>query len=255
MRIDVLTIFPEILVSPLKHSILKRAQEKGLVEVKVINIRDFAYDKHRVTDDYPYGGGHGMVMKPEPIFRAVASLLDVEEDDIPGHRNLPSGVEIILLSPQGEPFTQEKAWDLARAARHLILICGRYEGVDERVRKHLATEEISIGDYVLSGGEVPALVVVDAVVRLLPGALGDGESPRHDSFSDGLLEGPQFTRPREYLGLKVPEVLLTGDHERIRRWRRKEALKRTLERRPELLEKVSLSGEDLRYLQEIEDEA
>ncbi|MGC9001433.1 MAG: tRNA (guanosine(37)-N1)-methyltransferase TrmD [Dictyoglomus sp.] len=239
LRIDIVTIFPEMFKGPFEVSILKKAQDKGLVEIKVYNLRDFTEDKHRTVDDYPYGGGSGMVMKPEPIFKAVRSLK--KEDS-----------EVILLSPSGDLFNQKIAEELSKK-NHLILICGRYEGVDERV-KSIITREISIGDYVLTGGEIPAMVIVDAVVRLVPGVLGDPDSLREESFQWGILEYPQYTHPRDFEGMKVPDILLSGNHERIRRWRRKEALKKTFLKRPDLLEKTSLTQEDLELLEEIKKE-
>ncbi|GAW92827.1 tRNA (guanosine(37)-N1)-methyltransferase TrmD [Calderihabitans maritimus] len=244
MRIDILTIFPEMFQGPLQTSIIGKAQEKGLLEINLVNIRDYALDKHKSVDDYPYGGGAGMVMKPEPIFRAVEAIRG--EDFYPQCRT-------ILLSPQGELFNQEKAQELAASSR-LILICGRYEGFDERIRQHLVTDELSIGDYILTGGELPAMVVVDAVSRLIPGVLGDEESAREESFTFGLLEYPQYTRPKEFRGYSVPEVLLSGHHQRIRRWRRKEALRRTWLRRPDLLAKATLTEEDHLLLEEIKQE-
>ena len=244
MRIDVFTIFPEMFTGPLSESIIKRARDKGIVEINIHNIRDFTCDKHRVTDDYPYGGGVGMVMKPEPIFRGVESVMGAVEGARP---------RIILMSPQGRTFTQELAKEFA-GEPHLIFICGHYEGVDERVREFLATDEVSIGDYVLTGGELPAMVVIDAVVRLVPGVLKEGESFVSDSFYNGLLDFPHYTRPQDFRGMKVPEVLLSGDHEKVRRWRRKESLRRTLLRRPELLERAHLSEEDKRLLQEVKEE-
>jgi tRNA (guanine37-N1)-methyltransferase len=228
MRIDVLTIFPEMIQCGVDYSIVKRAQEKGLVSINVGNIRDFATDKHRTTDEPPYGGGAGMVMKPEPIFGSVESIKAefwTEE------------TRTILMSPQGTPFTQSYAAQLA-VCPHLVFICGHYEGVDERVREHLVTEEISIGDYVLTGGELPALVVLDAVIRLIPGVLGDEQSALEESFSEGLLEYPQYTRPATYRGWSVPDVLLSGHHGEIAKWRRMQSLERTLKRRPELLDKA-----------------
>lgn len=246
MRFDILTLFPDLFASFLQEGVLRRAIEMGHVEVRLHNIRDYATGKHRVTDDYPYGGGGGMIMKPEPIFRAVEAILsDVPESGAP--------VPIILLSPQGRTFTQAIAFELAKQPR-LVLICGRYEGVDERVRLYLATDEISIGDYVLSGGELPAMVVVEAVTRLLPGVLGDPLGPRRDSFAVGLLEHPQYTRPPDFRGYRVPEVLLSGDHAEIARWRRQESLRRTWQRRPELLQHVELSEEDRRFLSSLEQE-
>ncbi|GAB4365080.1 MAG: tRNA (guanosine(37)-N1)-methyltransferase TrmD [Deltaproteobacteria bacterium] len=231
MRIDILTLFPGIFSGPLHHSILARAREAGRLQVEVHDLREFAPGKHRVTDEPPFGGGGGMVMKPEPIFAGVESI---RERFGPG--------TAILLSPQGDLLTHDLARELSREA-HLILICGRYEGVDQRVADHLADREISIGDYVLTGGELPALVLVDAVARFLPGVLGDAEAPYRDSFCDGILEGPQYTRPREFRGHPVPEVLLSGDHARIARWRREEALRRTARRRPDLLKKPLTPGE------------
>ncbi len=226
MRIDILTLFPEMFESPLNFSILKRAQEQGIVAITVTNIRDFATDKYRKVDDKPYGGGPGMVMMPGPVFDAVAHVEPLA----------PQRGRVLLLTPQGRRFDQGKARELAAEPR-LILLAGRYEGFDERIRFGLGAEPLSIGDYVLNGGELAALVVIDAVVRLLPGALGDEESAKEESFSDGgLLEYPQYTRPEVFRGLKVPEVLLSGDHGRIARWRRQQALERTKNWRPDLLE-------------------
>jgi tRNA (guanine37-N1)-methyltransferase len=237
-----LTLFPGIFQGPLQESILRRAQEKGLVEIRVHDLRAWTHDRHRTADDIPYGGGSGMVMKPEPVFEAVDALRQGPES------------RIVVLSPQGAPFTQEMAGGLAQA-EHLILLCGRYEGFDDRIPRGLGALEISIGDYVLTGGELPALVVLDAVIRLVPGVLGDAESAAADSFSAGLLEFPQYTRPPVYRGLVVPAVLLSGDHLAIARWRRKEALRRTRDRRPELLERIRLSELDQDLLAEIDDEA
>lgn len=239
MRFDILTIFPEIFTSPFEHSILKRAREAGLIDISLVNIRDFAVDKYRMTDDYPYGGGSGMVMKPEPIVRA---LMHVERETGKGRA--------VLLSPSGKRFDQGIAKRLS-SEKHLVLICGRYEGVDERVRERFVDEEISIGDYILTGGEFPAMIVVDAVSRLIPGVLGCAESPEDESFSADILEYPQYTRPPEFEGMKVPEVLLSGNHAEIARWRRKEALKKTRLVRPDLLEKASLSDEDRKLIQDI----
>ncbi len=245
MKIDVITTFPEVFSPVLSSSILKRAQDAGVVTVTVHDLRRWAIDAHRTTDDYPYGGGVGMVMKPEPFFAAVEEL------------RCPSDAacveEVVLLSPQGELLTQNLARELS-GRDHLILLCGHYEGVDERVRSHLATRQVSIGDYVLTGGELPAMVVIDAVARLLPGALGAEEGAETDSFSDGLLEYPHYTRPAEFRGWKAPEVLLSGHHEQIRRWRRKESLRRTRELRPDLLAEASLTDEDRELLEEIEEE-
>jgi tRNA (guanine37-N1)-methyltransferase len=237
MRVDVLTLFPEMLASPLAHSILKRAQDAGLLEVRLIDIRDFTDDAHRTADDTVYGGGPGMVMKPGPIFRAVESLAaDAEGPD-----------RVILMTPQGEPFTQERARELAGCER-LAFICGRYEGVDERVREHLVTDEISIGDYVLTGGELPALVVMDAVARLIPGVLGHEQSAESDSFTDALLEHPHYTRPAQFRGWPVPEVLLSGHHQQVHEWRRRQSLLRTMIRRPDLFRRHTLTSDDLRAL-------
>jgi len=232
MRIDILTLFPEMFQSPFSTSILKRAIDRGLVSVNLHNIRDYTHDKHHTVDDYPYGGGAGMVLKPEPIFEAVESVKP-ESGEVP----------IILLSPQGRPFSQQVAQELSKYSC-LILICGRYEGVDERVHSHLVTDEISIGDYVLSGGELAAMVVVEAMVRLLPGVLGSEASPLDDSHVAGLLEYPQYTRPAVFRDWSVPEVLLSGNHAQIAKWRHEQAILRTLERRPELLDKAELSKEE-----------
>jgi tRNA (guanine37-N1)-methyltransferase len=242
MRFDVLTLFPGTF-SGLKESILKRALERGLISVHVHNIRDYATGRHQVTDDAPYGGGGGMVMKPEPIFAAAESVL---ADD--------TQVPVILLSPQGRLFSHSVASELAHHPR-LLLICGRYEGVDERVREHLATDEISIGDYVLSGGELAAQVMIDAVTRLLPGVLGDPTAVFEDSHARGLLEYPHYTRPAEFRGWEVPEVLLSGNHAAIIQWRREQALKRTWKRRPELLDETELSPADRAFLAQLEENA
>lgn len=236
MRFDVFTLFPHVFQPYLEISILQRARQRGLVQVYLHNIRDWTTDRHHVTDDEPYGGGGGMVMKPEPIFAAVESVL-----------GSPPSCPVILLSPQGRVFTQAVAYELSQQP-HLALLCGRYEGVDERVRQYLVTDEISIGDYVLTGGELPALVLIDAITRLLPGALGDPEGAWDDSHASGLLEYPQYTRPAEFRGWRVPEVLLSGDHTRIARWRREQALLRTWQRRPDLLAKATLSAADREFL-------
>ncbi|CEP68337.1 tRNA (guanine-N1-)-methyltransferase, bacteria [Moorella glycerini] len=241
MRVDVLTIFPEMFTGFLNTSIIKRAREQGHLTVNLVDIRDYTRNKHRSVDDYPFGGGPGMVMQAEPIFLAVEALLPGADAVRP---------PIILLSPQGEVFNQALASELAGQER-LILICGHYEGVDERVRQFLVNREISIGDYVLTGGELPAMVIIDAVTRLLPGVLGDPAGATEDSFAMGLLEYPQYTRPRSFRGLEVPEVLLSGNHEQIRLWRRQQALERTWRRRPDLLAKLELSLEDRRLLAEI----
>ena len=242
MRFDILTLFPQMFSSPFQASILGRAVEKGVVQIRIVNIRDFALDKHQVVDDTPYGGGQGMVMKVEPIARAIEW---VKSED-------PSA-RVICLTPQGRPFHQEQAQELS-SQTHLILLCGRYEGVDERVRELFVDEEISIGDYVLTGGELAAMVVIDAITRLLPGVLGSDRSAVEDSFFNSLLEYPQYTRPFDFRGRLVPEVLLSGNHSAISQWRRKEALRRTRVRRPDLLGKADLSLEDRRLLEEIEKE-
>ncbi|MFQ6096762.1 MAG: tRNA (guanosine(37)-N1)-methyltransferase TrmD [Armatimonadota bacterium] len=239
MRIDVVTIFPGMFDGPLNYSITKRALDRGLVEIHVHDLRDYARDRHRVVDDYPYGGGAGMVMKPEPWFRAIEAISGTK-----GER-----AHVVLLTPQGHVLTQDKVRELARRPR-LLLMCGRYEGVDERVREALVDEEVSIGDFIVSGGEVAALVVIEAVIRLVPGVVGNEESPADESFSAGLLEYPQYTRPSDYRGLQVPEVLLSGHHEQIRRWRRREALRRTRDRRPDLFDRLELTSEDRALLEE-----
>ncbi len=236
MLFDIFTLFPEVFLPYIDSSIIKRARQNRLVEINLYNIRDWATDRHHVTDDMPYGGGGGMVMKPEPLFAAVESILGV----------LPQ-CPIILLTPQGRTFTQEVAQELVKES-HLALICGHYEGIDERIRQHLVTDEISIGDYVLTGGELPALVMLDALTRLIPGALGDPTGAMDDSHASGLLEYPQYTRPPEFRSWRVPEVLLSGNHAEINRWRREQALLRTFQRRPDLLQKVLLSSEDQKYL-------
>ena len=240
MHFDVFTIFPEVMQPYLETSILQRARQSGLLTVHLHNIRDWTTDRHHTTDDTPYGGGGGMVMKPEPIFAAVEGVLGI-----------PPACPVILLTPQGRPFTQRVAEELA-GNPHLALLSGRYEGIDERVRQHLVSDEISIGDFVLTGGELPALVVIDAVGRLLPGALGDPQAAAQDSYASGLLEYPHSTRPPEFRGWGVPEVLLSGDHGRIVRWRREQSLLRTWQRRPDLLESAELTEEDRHFLAGLE---
>ena len=237
---DVFTLFPDVFTPYLEASILQRARESNLVEVQLHNIRDWTNDRHHVCDDVPYGGGGGMVMKPEPIFTAVEGVL-----------GNPPPCPLILLDPQGRVFTQAVAQELSQHS-HLALLCGRYEGIDERVRQHLVTDEISIGDYVLSGGELPALVLIDAITRLIPGALGDPGGAMDDSHATGLLEYPHYTRPPVFRGWNVPDILLSGDHGRIARWRRQQALLRTRQRRPDLLEKADLSDTDRDYLDSLE---
>jgi tRNA (guanine37-N1)-methyltransferase len=247
MQIDIMTLFPEMFDGPFEASILKRAQEADLTSIAVHNIRDWAPGKHRQCDDTPYGGGGGMVMKPEPIFYAVEAVLGIQAGDAPP-------CPIVLLTPQGRPLTQAVARELAQHER-VVLICGRYEGIDERVREHLVTDQISIGDYVLSGGELAAMVVVDAVTRLLPGVLGDPEATHHDSHASGLLEYPHYTRPATFRGWRVPEILLSGHHANLTRWRREASLRRTWARRPDLLRDASLGEADLAYLEMLEAES
>ena len=230
MKIDVLTIFPEFFREVFDFGIIRRAKLAGIVEINVHDIREYATDKHKMVDDRPFGGGDGMVLKPEPIFAAIENLIGTSERGA-----YPSRTRVVLLSPQGKPFKQAMAHDLAKDAKHIVLICGRYEGVDERVNEALVTDEISIGDYVLSGGEPAAVVVVDSIVRLLPNALGSETSAENDSFSDGLLDCPHYTRPAEFRGMGVPEVLLNGNHAEIEKWRREKALERTKQNRKDLL--------------------
>jgi tRNA (guanine37-N1)-methyltransferase len=239
IKFDVLTIFPGMFSSPLSESLLKKGLEKGILEIRVRNLRDYAEDKHRMTDDYPYGGGAGMVMKPEPVIRAV--------EEIKGRH---PEARSILLTPQGEPFHQKVAREMS-AHPHWILICGRYEGLDERVRLTAVDREISIGDYVLTGGEIPALVLIDAVSRYIPGVLGCAGSVEEESFVRGLLEYPQYTRPPVFREMAVPEILLSGNHAQIERWRQRESLRRTLARRPDLLDRAPLSEEDQAFLAEL----
>jgi tRNA (guanine37-N1)-methyltransferase len=230
VKIDVLTIFPEFFEQVFDFGIIRRAKLAGIVEINVHDIREFATDKHKMVDDRPFGGGDGMVMKPEPIFAAIENVVGTSERD-----KYPAGTSVVMLSPQGQPFKQAVAKEIAGDVQHLVLICGRYEGVDERVNDALVTEEISIGDYVLSGGEPAAIVVVDSIVRLLPGALGSDTSAENDSFSDGLLDCPHYTRPAEFRGMKVPEVLLNGNHAEIEKWRAERALEKTRSIREDLL--------------------
>ncbi|WP_028545131.1 tRNA (guanosine(37)-N1)-methyltransferase TrmD [Paenibacillus taiwanensis] len=299
MRIDVLTLFPEMCEGVFSTSIMGRARDKGLVQLQATNFRQFSTNKHSTVDDYPYGGGGGMVLKPEPIFAAVEHLMalttmqseqestllsdvqaiattkqpeqetfrdedkqsqEAKSDDAlygdQGHStsNKTASPRIILMCPQGETFTQAKAEELAQE-EHLIFICGHYEGYDERIREHLVTDELSIGDYVLTGGELPAMVIADAVVRLLPGVLGNESSAVTDSFSTGLLEYPHYTRPVEYRGWQVPDVLISGHHANVDKWRREQSLRRTWERRPDLLDKVELSEKERKWLQELKGQA
>ena len=240
MKFDIVTIFPRMVAGPLAEGIVSRGIAAGLLDVKVHDLRTFTADRHRVVDDMPFGGGPGMVMKPEPLFRAVEAI--TRERGRPG--------AVVLTSPDGERFTHKMAERL-RAVGHIAILCGRYEGVDDRVRRHLATEEVSIGDYVVSGGELPALVIVDAVSRLVPRVVGDEQSVARDTFSRGLLDFPQYTRPADFEGHAVPPTLLSGNHKEIERWRRREALVRTLERRPDLLESAELDEQDRAILQEV----
>jgi len=242
MQFEVFTLLPEVFTPYLESSILQRARQRGLVDVRVHNIRDYTHDKHHTTDDTPYGGGGGMVMKPEPVFEAIESVLGLASPP-----TQPPPVPVILLTPQGRVFTQRVAEELARHDR-IALLCGRYEGVDERIREHLVTDEISIGDYVLTGGELPALIIIDALSRLVPGVLGDPTGAEDDSHSLGLLEYPHYTRPPEFRGWKVPDVLLSGDHGKVDTWRREQALLRTHKKRPDMLEKAELSEEDQKII-------
>jgi tRNA (guanine37-N1)-methyltransferase len=256
MQFEVFTLLPEIFPPYLDNSIMKRARERGLIDVRVHNIRDYTHDKHHTTDDTPYGGGGGMVMKPEPVFEAIESVLSVIEgrgavegqpfDAAQGGPDVP----IILLTPQGRVFNQSIAQELSQHPR-IILLCGRYEGIDERIREHLVTDEISIGDYVLTGGELPALILIDAISRLLPDVLGDPTGAEDDSHAMGLLEYPHYTRPPEFRGWKVPDVLLTGAHAKIDKWRREQALLRTFNKRPDMLEKAELSKEDKKFVESL----
>ena len=242
LNFEVLTLFPGILEGPLNESILRRGREKGLLDVRLRNIRDYTEDKHKTADDSPYGGGAGMVLKPEPIFKAFEAM----KTEYPGEKLLT-----ILLSPQGRVLNQKRAEQLSEEQRRIVLLCGHYEAIDERVIHALVDEELSIGDYVLTGGELAALVVIDAAARLLPGVLGDEESSYRDSFGDGLLDHPHYTRPAEFRGMKVPEELLSGNHAEIEKWRRREALRATLLKRPELLETADLTDEDRKILEEL----
>jgi len=242
MRVDVLSLFPDMFSGVFGQSILKKAQEKDALEISVLDFRQFSTNKHRNVDDYPYGGGAGMVLTPQPLFDAVDTLT----------KDTSIKPRIILLCPQGDRFDQKKAEELSHE-EHLIFLCGHYEGYDERVREYLVTDEISIGDYVLTGGELGAMVVIDAVSRLLPGVLGKEESHLQDSFSTGILEHPHYTRPADFRGMKVPDVLLSGNHKNIENWRKKESLKRTFERRPDLLENIKLSADEEKMLKEIKE--
>jgi tRNA (guanine37-N1)-methyltransferase len=243
MHFDILTLFPGLFAGVFEESILRRAREAGLLTIALHNIRDYAQGRHQVTDDTPYGGGGGMIMKAEPIFAAVEAVLGAEIGQVP----------VVLLTPSGRTFTQAIARELSRLPR-LLLLCGRYEGIDERVHEFLATDEISIGDYVLAGGEVPAMVIVESVTRLIPGVLGEPSAPFEDSYAEGLLEYPHYTRPPEFRGRGVPSVLLSGHHAEIVRWRRQQALRRTWLRRPDLLVRATLTPEDRGLLRQLEQE-
>ncbi|MFQ3548922.1 MAG: tRNA (guanosine(37)-N1)-methyltransferase TrmD [Armatimonadota bacterium] len=243
MFFDVITTFPDIIESVCAESIIGRAKDKGIININAVNLRDFTHDRHKTTDDEPYGGGPGMVMKCEPVFSAVESIIS---------RNNAKKPKVILMTPQGRTFNQKIAEELSNE-NHIVLICGRYEGVDERIREHLVDDEISIGDYVITGGELAALVIIDAVARLVPGVLGDDDSSVSESFSSGLLEYPHYTRPAVYKDYKVPEVLLSGNHAKIAKWRRQQALIRTYKKRQDLLKSANLSEEDKHFLKELED--
>ena len=268
MQFEVFTLLPEVFSPYLESSILQRARQRGLIDVRVHNIRDYTHDKHHTADDTPYGGGGGMVMKPEPVFEAVESVLGISSDQtqppspalaphlswrtVPGGASVVSAqdepIPVILLTPQGRVFTQRVAEEYSRHER-IALLCGRYEGVDERIREYLVTDEISVGDYVLTGGELPALLIIDAVSRLIPGVLGDPTGAQDDSHSMGLLEYPHYTKPAEFRGWKVPEILLSGDHGKIEKWRREQALTRTFHKRPDMLEKAELSEKDKKIVE------
>lgn len=241
MKIHVLSLFPDMFTGVFGASILKKAQEKGAVELAVTDIREYSENKHKQVDDYPYGGGAGMVLKPEPMFNAVEAITEGRKP------------RVILMCPQGGRFTQKKAEELAKE-EDLVFLCGHYEGYDERIREHLVTDEISIGDFVLTGGELPAMTVIDAVVRLLPGVLGQEDSHIQDSFSTGLLEHPHYTRPADFRGMKVPDILLSGNHAKIEAWREEQSFKRTLERRPDLFEALELTDKQMKILEKIKSE-
>jgi len=243
MKCDIITIFPEIFRSYLNEGIMKRALQKGIIDLKVHNLREYTEDRHKTVDDYPYGGGSGMIMKPEPFFSAVETLCPDQDKR-----------RVLLMSPAGKQFDQDMATELSKEQRRIFFLCGRYEAIDERVNTGLADEEVSIGDYILTGGELPALVIIDAVARLVPDVLGDSHSSEEESFSWGMLDYPHYTRPPVYRNMPVPETLLSGNHQDIAHWRRKEALRRTLRVRPELLDKCSLSDNDNRLLREIKEE-
>jgi tRNA (guanine37-N1)-methyltransferase len=246
MQFEVFTLLPEVFPSYLETSIIKRARERDLINVRVHNIRDYTHDKHHTTDDTPYGGGGGMVMKPDPVFEAIETILGLNTEPTPPEPD--PNIPIILLTPQGRVFNQSIAQELSQHPR-IFLICGRYEGIDERIREHLVTDEISIGDYVLTGGELPALILIDAIARLLPDVLGDPTGAQDDSHATGLLEYPHYTRPPEFRGWKTPDILLTGDHAKIDKWRREQSLLRTFNKRPDMLEKAELTKKDLNFIE------
>lgn len=248
MQFEVFTLLPEVFPPYLESSILKRASERNLIHVRVHNIRDYTHDKHHMTDDTPYGGGGGMVMKPEPIFEAIETVLELNAGQIPPEP--VSNIPIILLTPQGRVFDQRIAQELSQYPR-IALLCGRYEGIDERIREHLVTDEISIGDFVLTGGELPALILIDAIARLLPDVLGDPTGAQDDSHAMGLLEYPHYTRPPEFRGWRAPDILLSGDHAKIEKWRREQALLRTFKKRPDMLEKAELTKKDLKFIESL----
>jgi tRNA (guanine37-N1)-methyltransferase len=248
MQFEVFTILPEVFPAYLETSIIKRARERGLINVQVHNIRDYTHDKHHMTDDTPYGGGGGMVMKPEPVFEAIESVLGLNSHQTPPGPD--SNIPIILLTPQGRVFNQGIAQELSQHP-HIALLCGRYEGIDERIREHLVTDEISIGDYVLTGGELPALILIDAIARLLPDVLGDPTGAQDDSHAMGLLEYPHYTRPPEFRSWRAPDILLSGDHAKIEKWRREQSLLRTFKKRPDMIEKAELTKKDLKFIDEL----
>lgn len=248
MQFEVFTLLPEVFPSYIDTSIIKRARERGLITVRVHNIRDYTHDKHHMTDDTPYGGGGGMVMKPEPIFEAIETVLELNAGQTPPEP--VSNIPIILLTPQGRVFDQRIAQELSQYPR-IALLCGRYEGIDERIREHLVTDEISIGDFVLTGGELPALILIDAIARLLPDVLGDPTGAQDDSHAMGLLEYPHYTRPPEFRGWRAPDILLSGDHAKIEKWRREQALLRTFKKRPDMLEKAELTKKDLKFIESL----
>ncbi|OZM58761.1 tRNA (guanosine(37)-N1)-methyltransferase TrmD [Lottiidibacillus patelloidae] len=245
MKVDVLSLFPEMFSGVFNQSILKKAQEKEIVQFEVTDFRNYTTNKHNKVDDYPYGGGAGMVLTPQPIFDAVDDCIAKAKGTTP---------RVILMCPQGERFTQQKAEELAKE-EHLIFICGHYEGYDERIREHVVTDELSIGDYILTGGELASMVIIDSVTRLLPNALGKAESHQQDSYSTGFLEHPHYTRPASFRGLDVPDVLLSGNHANIEAWRKKESLRRTFQRRPDLLDENKLTDQEKKWLREIKEES